>query len=382
MFQQNVTFSVDNNLTFMLSLFQKHMEQNTETFVRSDKVMEEKLLTQKEVTELIGISRTTLFRLIKEGLPFTETTSGKKLFKEDEVRSFLQARKDNLVEELIIGKEYTNNEIVEIFKVGNMGGMRRSHSKNALVLISFHDGNERLYNDYWMDDIMYYTGHGQAGDQELAGQNNTLAESNQNGITVYLFEMFYSQRYQYRGIVKLIDEPFRETECDVDGVERVVWKFPLKLINEKDYMDEVTVDEQEAHLHDQVFKNLSGALEIFASASKMVLSGSERTVKATRVQFNPVIGEYVRMRANGYCELCGQKAPFEYKGKPYLMLDHIIPLAHGGKDTANNIVAVCPNCNARRGMLGNPEDNEILKETIARNEERLQRALHGDSEEV
>lgn len=31
---------------------------------------EEKLLTQKDVTDVIGISRTTLFRLVKEGLPY------------------------------------------------------------------------------------------------------------------------------------------------------------------------------------------------------------------------------------------------------------------------------------------------------------------------
>lgn len=340
--------------------------------------MEEKLLTQKEVTERVGISRTTLFRLIKEGLPYIETSNGKKLFVEEEVRSFVQTRRQNLTEELIIGKEYSNAEIVDIFKVAAMGAMRRSHSRNALVLISFHDGNDRIYNDYWKDDILYFTGIGQSGDQELTGQNKTLAESNKNGITVYLFEMFYSTRYQYRGIVKLVDEPFREDECDVDGIPRKVWKFPVKLINDKDVMDVVLIDEQEAHLHKQVVENMSSALELFASATKMVLSGSERTVKTRRVHTNPVIGEYVRMRADGKCELCGCDAPFKHNGRPYLELDHIVPVAQGGKDTVDNIAAVCPNCNRRMALLKSPEDEMILRNNMAANEKKLRKKLLGE----
>ena len=340
--------------------------------------MEEKLLTQKDVTDVIGISRTTLFRLVKEGLPYVETATGKKLFREEEVRSFVQTRKQNLADELVIGKEYSNADIVDMFKVGNLGAMRRSHSKNALVLISYHDGNDRIYNDYWKDDVLYFTGHGQFGNQELKGQNKTLAESNENGVTVYLFEMFYSTKYQYRGIVKLIAEPFTEEECDIDGVQREVWKFPLKLINEKDVMDIEVIDEQEAHLHQQILENMGSALDLFVSATKMVLSGSERTVKTKRTQFNPIIGEYVRMRSGGKCEFCGCKAPFEYKGKPYLESEHIIPFSEGGKDSADNIAAVCPNCHARIDRLGFAEDKEVLKRNMEKNEEKLSEKLRGE----
>ena len=339
--------------------------------------MNEKLLTQKDVIEIVGISRTTLFRLIKEGLPYIETTTGKKLFREDDVREFVQTRKQNLADELVIGKEYNNTDIVEMFKVGTMGAMRRSHSRNALVLISYHDGNDRVYNDYWKDDVLYFTGCGQLGNQELSGQNKTLAESNENGVTVYLFEMFYSTKYQYRGIVRLIAQPFIEEECDIDGVPREVWKFPLKLINDKDVVDLIMIDEQEAHLHQQVVENIGSALELFASASKMVLSGSERTVKTTRTQFNPVIGEYVRMRSGGRCEFCGNKAPFAYKGKPYLELEHIVSFSEGGKDSVDNIAAVCPNCHRRLGVLKLPEDREILKRNMKKNEEKLDKQLRG-----
>lgn len=37
---------------------------------------------------------------------------------------------------LAIGQEISNSDLVSIFKCGNMGGMRRSHTTNTLVLVS------------------------------------------------------------------------------------------------------------------------------------------------------------------------------------------------------------------------------------------------------
>lgn len=34
----------------------------------------------------------------------------------------------------IVGEKYTNNDIVRDFKCGNMGGMRKSNTLNALIL--------------------------------------------------------------------------------------------------------------------------------------------------------------------------------------------------------------------------------------------------------
>ena len=278
----------------------------------------------------------------------------------------------------MIGKEYSNNDIVDMFKVANLGSMRRSHSRNALVLISYHDGNDRIYNDYWKDDILFFSGRGQVEGKELKGQNKTLAESNENGVTVYLFELFHSTKYQYRGIAKLVSKPFTEKECGVDGIEREVWKFPLKLINSKDMVDLTMVDEQDAHLHQQVTENIGSALELFASASRMVLSGSERTVKTRRIQMNPVISEFVRMRASGKCEFCRCDAPFNYKGKPYLELGHIVPVSEGGKDSVYNIAALCPNCHARIDRLGLAQDKVVLRRNMRENEKKLSKRLRGE----
>lgn len=64
------------------------------------------------------------------------------------------------------GDALTNNEISQQFVVGNMGGMRRSSTRNLLVLIS--DPFKGLYQDRWEGDVLHYTGMGQTGDQSLS----------------------------------------------------------------------------------------------------------------------------------------------------------------------------------------------------------------------
>lgn len=336
--------------------------------------MGETQLTQSEITDRLGISRTTLFRLVQEGLHYTETPSGKKLFDEDEVRMFLANRKAKLNKELVVGRNYSNDEIVKLFRVQNVGGMRRSHSKNALVLFTYDYRLPRSYNDYWKDDILYFTGHGQTGDEPLAKDNKTLAESNKNGITVYLFEKVHSMGYQYRGIVKLVRKPFVAEEYDLDGNKIKLWKFPLKLLSEKDYMDICMIDEQEASLHQQV-KDIIFTDQTYENARKIELETAERTVKTKVTQVNPIIALLVHMRAKGICELCGHKAPFEYNGSPYLELHHIVPASEGGMDSLDNIAAVCPNCNARLGKLGNATDKKRLIENIKNNNNDLFESL-------
>lgn len=60
------------------------------------------------------------------------------------------------------------------------------------------------------------------------------------------------------------------------------------------------------------------------------------------------VKEYVKARANGYCEGCGNPAPFTSKtGEPYLHAHHINELSDGGSDTPDTVIALCPNCHYR-----------------------------------
>lgn len=65
---------------------------------------------------------------------------------------------------------------------------------------------------------------------------------------------------------------------------------------------------------------------------------------------NPYLAEFVKRQAQGICHDCHQFAPFISKttGEPYLETHHIIPLSLGGKDTIDNVIALCPNCHRKR----------------------------------
>jgi len=67
-------------------------------------------------------------------------------------------------------------------------------------------------------------------------------------------------------------------------------------------------------------------------------------------------------RANGMCQLCDMKAPFYDKnGMPYLEMHYIVPIANGGSDTLENIVALCPNCHKKIVISPSDEDKHKLE---------------------
>ena len=126
-----------------------------------------------------------------------------------------------------IGAVVSNAVMAEAFKVGNMGGMRRSKTTGTLVLIS--DSTKGLYKDKWNEGILHYTGMGKIGDQAIdRTQNKTLAESKENGVEVHLFEVNEPGKYTYSGVVELAGKPYQETQPDDNGNSRKVWMFPLK----------------------------------------------------------------------------------------------------------------------------------------------------------
>ena len=259
-----------------------------------------------------------------------------------------------------VGTTVTHDQIVEEFKCGNMGGMRRSHATNTLVIISDH--TKSLYDDKWYGNELHYTGMGKTGDQTLTSQNRTLAESNMNGVDIHLFEVAEKTRYIYHGIVNLCGEPYQETQKDETGEFRKVWMFPVSPIEkEADIGDEafrafVTDREKKAkELSDDRVK-----AEAIARSTTRVAS---RKVTSSLHVRDPYVAEYAKRRAKGVCQLCKQPAPFKDKnGKPYLESHHIVWLADGGADTVENTVALCPNCHRKMHVVKDQKDISALKE--------------------
>ena len=76
----------------------------------------------------------------------------------------------------------------------------------------------------------------------------------------------------------------------------------------------------------------------------------KKIIEIIQYSRNPDIVAERLYLANGFCNDCGQPAPFLRKSNntPYLEVHHIIPLSEGGEDTLENTIALCPNCHRKR----------------------------------
>lgn len=255
-----------------------------------------------------------------------------------------------------------NSDIVEIFRVGNMGGMRRSNTNNVLVLISDH--TKGFYDDKWYGDVLYYTGMGKHGDQKLNSQNRTLAESGTNGVIVHLFEVMESSKYIYEGVVTLYGTPYQTDQEDKEGNIRKVWIFPLQTNGHIPAVDDKKLKKYK-ELQEKNARKLSLSQLKKKAKEHSSSNASYRQVSSNTYIRDPYVSEYAKRRAGGVCQLCGKPAPFkDESGKPYLESHHIIWLSEGGSDSIDNTVALCPNCHRKMHVVNSKSDKEILKHKI------------------
>ncbi|MCR4650382.1 MAG: hypothetical protein K5662_01370 [Lachnospiraceae bacterium] len=76
-------------------------------------------------------------------------------------------------------------------------------------------------------------------------------------------------------------------------------------------------------------------------------------------KINKVAYKVNKANAGGHCELCQKEAPFFNKnGRPYLEI-HRISSSYVGNEPEKNLIALCPNCNARIAI--NPSEADLNK---------------------
>lgn len=267
--------------------------------------------------------------------------------------------------DVVPGTVFTNQELVARFRVGNMGGMRRSTALNCLLLIS--DPFKGLYKDKWHDEILHYTGMGKRGDQDFINQNKTLRDAKQLGVTVYLFEVFKPQQYTLMGEVELAGDIYTEIQPDDDGAPRRVLMFPLRVVDPTlpDLEKDVIVQKEQI-LASAARRRSLADLKRRARIAKG--TPGTRTTTSTQFERNQDVVEYVLRAADGDCQLCDQYAPFfrPSSGDPFLEVHHVVWLARGGEDSVANAVALCPNCHRKMHIVDDQRDVTRLREVAAR----------------
>jgi hypothetical protein len=105
--------------------------------------------------------------------------------------------------EISTGQILSNDDLMDSFGVGNMGGIRYSRKNNLVVLLSTHSND---YDDTIDSDsgLIIYTGEGKY-DQELKNGNEKILNS-QNTSMVYFKEVYQEPGVRKRGALDNIYE--------------------------------------------------------------------------------------------------------------------------------------------------------------------------------
>src|SRR5713226_7390753 len=142
-----------------------------------------------------------------------------------------------MIETLVVGHLYSNEEIFRSLKVSNAGGIRLSLRDNvvlrAVIMTSvqgFHGVGENPYHDRLEGDILIYTAAGKLGQQTLAGANNRLIEQKTFNFPIHGFVLIASRRdlsvgpkrWKYLGLLEYVRH-YPDTQLDADGEVRKVW---------------------------------------------------------------------------------------------------------------------------------------------------------------
>lgn len=249
---------------------------------------------------------------------------------------------------LCIGEKITFVELRTIFQCGNAGGMLVTKKYKTLVIISDHT---KMYSDRWEGSVLHYVGMGQEGDQTLSGNaNQKLYESETNGFTVHLFEVFVKKEYEYRGIVKLVQAPYQEQQRDKNGNMRKVWVFPVQLVHE--------IEAEERVADERLLDRMNHMTVSEMDRVEFHYTGTPKRRGQPTIQNNIKVyprSEKVSQNAIAYagyaCEIDKHHPSFVRRRNHcnYVEPHHLVPMEYSEKfdvslDVEENIVALCSNC--------------------------------------
>jgi 5-methylcytosine-specific restriction protein A len=165
----------------------------------------------------------------------------------------------------------------------------------------------------------------------LAGRTKGSVEFRMQNISTVLEELGRARIAGYK--------PAKNVGANVARSIREALNAPSTLTPE-DFVptaDEETLEQRAAKLEKQPIKDVPKGIE----RPEQTQSSGKSFVR------DPSVRAWVRQQANGRCEGCGEPAPFEKDGEPFLEVHHVKHLAQEGSDRPSNAVALCPNCHRR-----------------------------------
>jgi hypothetical protein len=153
-----------------------------------------------------------------------------------------------MIEELVVGELYSNEEIFKSLKVSNAGGIRICCPGKTMVRAAImtsvqglHGAGENPYHDRLEAGILIYTAAGRLGEQTLSGMNNRLREQKSGHFPIHGFALTASRRdkgvgpkrWRYLGLLEYLRH-YPDTQVDSDGKVRRVWLFEFAIHPEQE----------------------------------------------------------------------------------------------------------------------------------------------------
>jgi 5-methylcytosine-specific restriction protein A len=265
-----------------------------------------------------------------------------------------------------IGKEYKRKEDIHgVYGGQGQGGISTPKNHPVVFVFTSEAGEQHGYKDEYRDDgVFWYTGEGQVGDMKMAAGNKAILEHAHNRKIIHAFEYTKKAYVRYIGTAECLGY-HEESRPDREGDDRVAFVFHLD-IDSLGVANGVSEPSSTYGAKNVKILKKKSIKELRKAAldpvSKSASSKEKREVAYYRSQ---ALKFYVSARSKGFCEGCGEKAPFNTKDGPFLECHHVHRLADGGPDHPKNVVALCPNCHRRAHYAEDAEAFNNKLKTVA-----------------
>ena len=265
--------------------------------------------------------------------------------------------------ELQRGSRYTRTEVKEILGGSTQGGILSTHKAPVVILYSDRHGKQYGYQDEWMPDGFYhYTGAGQVGPMQMVRGNRAVRDHVKNGKSLALLIESDTRRvYRFEGLMEYVDHYPKELPAKGGGTRTGI-VFRLRPVENVELAGSGDLPRSGAPLD--------------TLRSKALTASSSSIDKSTRLttyrERSGAVKTWVLARARGFCEGCGQPAPFlrANDSSPYLEAHHTRRVSDDGLDAPSSVVALCPACHRKVHYgVGGFEYNRELAQVAQKAEE-------------
>lgn len=261
---------------------------------------------------------------------------------------------------LAVGAAYSRTELNDALGGQRQGGIVTTQRFPVVLIFTGDRGEEFGYEDGFQDNgEFWYTGEGQVGDMTLVRRNLALEQRGRNGEPILVFrEDGMSGRHHFVGRGRYLG--FHDSKGpDKSGRLRktIVFELGIDPVGIDVREDGLVIGTGDSSVPDLRDPSSRGAAEhgSFTLAQLRALANAHPAENASAQEQRRLVHKrskavrtYVLARAGTHCEGCDALAPFRRRdGSPYLEPHHIYRRADKGPDSANAVIALCPNCHRR-----------------------------------